>query len=230
MNDQTGRVNVRMEWFPRVFVNHHQDGWVKWLPMAEFATNNGRSEQTKCTPYFAIQGTYFRMSFSGEPTKEWDQRHLDADQVQAAMQEIHDHLRVVMRWSEAVQEKGANPGRIPAPHMKEGSQVWLDALYIRTTWSTQKWDWTQLGHFTMVCPVSPYAYEQELPVSTRINRVQPETLLDPAVNDPLDGRWVDPHLLGKSKVRRSIRCHAWRIGECIGVSYSISYVGLGTIT
>jgi len=70
---------------------------VQWLPHAEFATNNGMSESTKCTLFFAVQGVDPQMSFAGEPTLEWDQRRLDADQVQATMQQIHEYVRLEMR-------------------------------------------------------------------------------------------------------------------------------------
>ena len=105
---QTERMNAGMEHYIRVFVNHQQDDWVQWLPLAEFAANKGVSESTKCTPFFAVQGVDHRMSFAGEPTQERDQRHCEADQVQVAMQQIHEHLRVEMRQSQAVQEEGTN--------------------------------------------------------------------------------------------------------------------------
>jgi len=62
---QTERMNASMEQYLRVFVNYQQDDWVQWLPLAEFAANNGVSETTKCTPFFAVQGTNPRMSFIG---------------------------------------------------------------------------------------------------------------------------------------------------------------------
>jgi len=86
-----------MEQYLRVFVNHQQDDWVQWLPLAEFAGINGMSESIMCTPFFAIQVTNPRMSFAGEPTLERDYRRLDADQVQATMQQDHEHLSVEMR-------------------------------------------------------------------------------------------------------------------------------------
>jgi hypothetical protein len=70
---QTERMNPGMEQYLRVFVNNQQDDWVQWLPLAEFAANNGISESTKCTPFFAVQGVDPRMSFVGEPTQEPDQ-------------------------------------------------------------------------------------------------------------------------------------------------------------
>jgi len=56
MDGQTERLNAGMEEHLRIFVNHQQDDWVQWLPLAEFTTNNGISEANKCTPFFAIQG------------------------------------------------------------------------------------------------------------------------------------------------------------------------------
>jgi len=70
------------------------------------------------------------MSFVEEPTRAKDQRRIDADRVQATMQQIHDHLRVEMRRSQAVEEERANRGPIPAPDVQEGCQVWLDARHV----------------------------------------------------------------------------------------------------
>jgi len=132
------------------------------------------------------------MSFAGEPTQERDQRRWEADQVQAAMEQIHEHLRVEMKWSQAVQEEGANRGRIPGPNIQVGSKVWLDARHVRTTRPTRTLDWTRLGPFRVQKQVSPYAYELQLPALIRIHRVQPVSLLDPVVEDPLEGQVVLP--------------------------------------
>lgn len=63
------------------------------------------------------------MLFAGGPTKERDQRRLDADQVQATMQQVHDHLHVQMRSSQAIQDLGKNRGHISALNFLEQSQV-----------------------------------------------------------------------------------------------------------
>jgi len=78
---QTERMNASMEQYLRVFVNHLQDNWVKWLLLAEFAANNALSETTKCTPFDALQGTDLLMSFAGEPTEEQDQWRVNAKKV-----------------------------------------------------------------------------------------------------------------------------------------------------
>jgi len=101
-------MNAGIKQYLRVFENHQQDDLVQCLPLAEFATNNGMSESTKCTPFFAVQGVDPQMSFAGEPTQERDQRRWDADQVQPTMQQVHEHLRVKMRRSQVLQEEGAH--------------------------------------------------------------------------------------------------------------------------
>jgi len=127
------------------------------------------------------------MSFVGEPTQEQDQWRLEADQVKVTMQQIHEHLRVEIRRSQAVQEEGANRGRIPTPNIQFGSQVWLDAHNIRTIRRTWKLDFKRLGPFRVRELVSPYSYELEQPASIRIHQVQPVSLLNIVQDDPLVG-------------------------------------------
>jgi len=127
---QTEGINASMEQYLRVFVNHQPDDWVKWLPLKEFEANDGVSETTKCTPFHVIQGMDPWMWFAGEPSKEWDQQRVMADNVQATMQKIDEHLRVEMRRSQAVEEEDANCGHIPAPDIQECYLVCLDARHI----------------------------------------------------------------------------------------------------
>jgi hypothetical protein len=95
-----------------------------------------------------------------------------------------------MRRSHAGQEEGANRGRVPAPNIQVGLKVWRDAHNVRTTRPTRKLDWKRLGPFRVQNQVSLYAYELDLPVSIRIHRVQPVSLLDPVVEDLLEGQVV----------------------------------------
>jgi len=127
MDGQTEWISAGMEQYLRVFVNHQQVDWVEWHALAEFAVDNAISETTKCTPFFRVEGVDSQMSFAGEPTKEQDNRRLNADQVQATMQQVHEHLQVEMRSGQAAQVDGVNRTRIPAPNIQEGTQVWLDA-------------------------------------------------------------------------------------------------------
>jgi hypothetical protein len=47
-------------------MNYHQDDWVDWLPLAEFAANNVVSETTGVSPFFANYG--FNPQLGVEPS------------------------------------------------------------------------------------------------------------------------------------------------------------------
>jgi len=90
-------MNASIEQYLRVFVNHQQEDWVKWLPLAEFAANNEVSQTTKCNTLFEIQGMHHRISLTREPTTERGQQRVNADEVPGIIQQIHEHLRLEMR-------------------------------------------------------------------------------------------------------------------------------------
>jgi hypothetical protein len=139
---------------------------------------------------FAVQRVDPRRSFAGEPINELYPRLWEADPVQVVMQHVHDLMPVEMWRSHAKPKEGANRGCVPTQNIQVGSKVWLDARNVRTTRRTGNLDWKRLGPFRVQKQVSPYAYKLELPESIRIHRVQPVSLLDPVVDDPLDGHVV----------------------------------------
>jgi len=57
------------------------------------------------------------MTLSRNPIQEGDQQPQDADQVQATMQPIHEHLRVEVRRSQAWVEGAANRGQVGVPNI-----------------------------------------------------------------------------------------------------------------
>jgi len=177
-----------MEQYLRIFTSHQRDDWVQWLPLAEFAANNGTSETTKCSAFLAVTGADPRMNFEEVTEESRDSRVTDADRVQLRMHQIHEHLRVEMRRSQDIMEEGANKKRLPAPQIPEGTKVWLDARHIRTTRPSHKLDWKRLGPYTVKRRVSPYSYELELPRELRIRPVHHVSLLDPVAGDPLPGQ------------------------------------------
>ena len=50
---QTERVNQDLETYIRLFCNHRQNNWAKWLHLAEFAYNNKQHSTTKVSPFMA---------------------------------------------------------------------------------------------------------------------------------------------------------------------------------
>ena len=60
---QTERTNQELEQYLRMYVNHRQNNWVKWLATAEFAFNNKVHTATKRSPFQVNYGREPRMGF-----------------------------------------------------------------------------------------------------------------------------------------------------------------------
>jgi len=60
---QTERINQELEKYLQMFVYHHQEQWLEWLGMAEFAYNNKAHTGTKVLPFEANNGQNPRMGF-----------------------------------------------------------------------------------------------------------------------------------------------------------------------
>ena len=57
---QTERINQEIEQYLRVFVNHRQDDWPEWLPMATFSYNDKVHSSTGFTPFYLNKGEHPR--------------------------------------------------------------------------------------------------------------------------------------------------------------------------
>ena len=83
--------------------------------------------------------------------------------------------------------------REPAPDLKPGDKVWLDASDIQTTSPSAKLSHRRLGPFEVESRVGPGAYKLKLPFSMRqLHPVFPIVKLTPAPPDPFPGRQVAP--------------------------------------
>jgi len=60
---QTERTNQELEQYLRMYINHRQNNWAKWLATAEFAFNNKMHTATKTSPFQVNYGRELRMGF-----------------------------------------------------------------------------------------------------------------------------------------------------------------------
>jgi hypothetical protein len=65
-NGQTERMNQEVKIFLRHFINHQQDDWSDWLPLAKFSIANRTTNATRVSPFLATQGQH---PWTGNPIK-----------------------------------------------------------------------------------------------------------------------------------------------------------------
>jgi hypothetical protein len=163
VDSQMDRLNNCIEQCLWVFINHLQDDWVKWFPLAEFAINNGTSESTMTTAFCAVDGRDPRMTFVREPTDEWHCPHFDSNHVHATLELTQEFHSVGMPQSNRVYEAEANRGQISALNVQEACHAGLEGQHIRTTRPAWKLDWKHLGPVKVLHQVSLCTYDFKFP-------------------------------------------------------------------
>jgi hypothetical protein len=157
---QTERCNAVFETYLRAYVNHLQNDWKKWLPLAEFVENNYTSESTGISLFFvnARQDRKLLCNLNQPtPTPE----ALDAERQVSQLQEIHEVARLNMLWAQDRYEENADLHTARAC-VSDGDKVWLSTSNISTTQTSRKLDWKQIGPYHMLRRVGPHAYELDL--------------------------------------------------------------------
>jgi len=89
---QTERTNQELEQYLRMYVNHRQNNWAKWLATAEFAFNNKVHTATKTSS--------FQVNYRREPRMGFDirkkGRNEKAEEFVREMKERHEEARAVL--------------------------------------------------------------------------------------------------------------------------------------
>ena len=191
---QTERINAGMEQFLRAFTNFHQDDWVDWLPLAEFAANNATSETTGVSPFFANYG--FNPRLGTEPTGPCPpnlstiqkRQFYKANAIADRFERIITQLKALAAQSAKRYEDNANANRTDAPKYTIGQEVYVDTRNMKTSRPLKKLDDKWAGPYK-VTKVYPRACAVELPEGMKIFPVFHHSLLRPKANGrPLPGQ------------------------------------------
>lgn len=183
---QTERANQEVEQYLRLFVNHRQDDWAEWLPLAEFAHNNRIQSSTRASPFMLNTGRNPRLGV--EPLRESKMESVEA--FVSKMQSARKEAEAALHRAADDMARYYDQNRKEAVTYKVGDKVWLDGKDIRTDRPSKKLEDKRYGPFKVTEVVGPNAYRLQLPASMKIHPVFNTVKLRPFFEDPIPGRRV----------------------------------------
>ena len=167
---QTERTNQELEQYLRMYVNHRQNNWAKWLATAEFAFNNKIHTATKMLLFQVNYGRESRMGFNirkkgkNEKTEEFVKE----------MKERYKEARAALVKSQEEMKRQADRNRKEAEKYRVGDKVLISTkdfsaeLMKRVMKKlTEKF----IRPYMVKKIVSENAVELELPVLLRVHPV-----------------------------------------------------------
>ena len=140
-------------------VNYHQDDWVDWLPVVEFALNNRYKTSLGTTPFYANYGFHPRLG--SLPTAKFSM-----DKVEDFVKHIHQVQKdTALSLDRAAQDmkKFYDRHHSPTPEFEVGSKVLLDNSDLAIARPTRKLSERRSGPFEIVEKVGTHAYRLKLP-------------------------------------------------------------------
>jgi len=85
---QTEQINQELEQYLRMFIDHRQEQWPKWLGTAEFTYNNKKHTATQISPFEANYGLSPRMGFEGRRGKRFEAAEEFAERMKQVQEEV----------------------------------------------------------------------------------------------------------------------------------------------
>jgi len=168
---QTEQTNAILEQYLRAYINYQQDDLCGYLPLAEFAYNNGYQEIIKNTPFFANYGIH--------PEYEMIGHRIQGKQTKPEeMTQLHELLRNERVDAQLRQKEYYDINRNPDPNLRSGDMVCLLPRNIKTTRPSKKLDYHKIGTFTMLAKIGTSAYKLALPPSMAIHNTFHISLLE----------------------------------------------------
>ena len=175
---QTERINQELEQYLRVFVNHRQNDWAEWLPLATFSYNDKIHSATGHSPFYINHG---RHPWKGtEPRVETQNE--SASTFVKRMSKVREEASAALKLAQEQVKRFYDRSQNPSIEYKKGDRVWLEGSNIRTDRPTKKLDNKRHGPFKVIEKVGKSAYKLDLPKTWRsIHPVFNEVLLTPFV-------------------------------------------------
>jgi hypothetical protein len=190
-NRGTEHLNQTLESYLQIYCSYQHNNWRKLLPLAEFAYNNSPHTSTGVLPFFANKA--YHPLWNINPAVHITSsraKHLISNitKVQAAMVE---HLQHVQQYYKAY----ANAHQMEAPDFANGSMVFVNSKFFRTTRPLKKLSDRYIVPYHVIKHVNPASVMVELPHTMKqVHLVFHVSMLKPYKPDPIPDQNPDPPL------------------------------------
>jgi len=169
-DDQTERVNQKLEQYLRMFIDHQQEQWPDWLGTAEFAYNNKAHSNTKTSPFKANYGQDPRMGFETRRKGKYE----GAEKFMIKMKEVQEKAKAALGKAQEEMKKYADKKRAEVDEYKVEDLVMLstkDLKYQMVGRRTEKLTERFVGPYKIKKIILSNAVELELPSTIKIHSV-----------------------------------------------------------
>jgi len=167
---QTERTNQELEQYLRMYVNHRQNNWAKWLATAEFAFNN--------KVHTATRSSQFQVNYGREPRIGFDIRkkgmNEKAEEFVKEMKERHEEARAALVKLQEEMKRQADRSRKEVEEYRVGDKVLISRIDFSAKLmkrATKKLTEKFIGPYVVRKIVSENTVELELPASLRVHLV-----------------------------------------------------------
>ena len=180
---QIEHVNQELDQYLQIFVNKHQNNWYDLLLLAEFQHNNH--------VYTSTQQISFLLNTSWNPQIDFRPRQWSS--ALETVNEFMEQIRIAIKETKSTIQKAQedivcyyNQRRTLASMFSPRDKVFLDALDIKTMYSSTKLSHQRLRPFTIEQWVVPMVYQLKLPLAIkRLHLIFNMVKLSATLNDPI---------------------------------------------
>ena len=169
-NGQVERMNQTLEQFLRAYINYEQNDWVQWLPIAQYAYNNGVYSATQVTPFYTNYG------YNPEILYQLREGSLLGEERAEHLKGLQEKLSNNIAFLNSAMGKYYDKRREDTPPWKEGDKVFLIQRNIKSKRSSKKLDYIKKGPYRITKKLSKNTFKLELP-NARIHPVFHTSLL-----------------------------------------------------
>ncbi|KAJ3015340.1 hypothetical protein NUW54_g1069 [Trametes sanguinea] len=152
-------MNQEIETYLRIFINHRQDDWPDWLPLAAFAYRNRVHSATKQTPFFMTHGHH---PYTGVETHK-SLKNETAEQFAKCMKTISQQASAALSIAKEAMKRKYDRHWLEPQNYQPRDLVYVNSFHIRTDRPSKKLEDKRYGPFQIVEKIGASAYGLKLP-------------------------------------------------------------------